>query len=187
MQHLPFVILELILLFYSLKLAAALFIASYCFGKNCWYCPQCKREIPISFEVEGSCENIVLRAGNCMVMLTKTKFRVVASALVLFLLYSFMTEFKTSSLNFQVEKEWTNLANNCGYEAYLENSFRANSIYAQYPKLGEWTIEGIFLRETPNIQKKVTRLFVKMDPSQFKNGLTEDIVVYQTDQTASSY
>jgi hypothetical protein len=82
---------------------------------------------------------------------------------------------------------WRSLANNCGYEAYLDNSFRANTLYAEYPRLGEWTLSGIFLRETPLVEKHIVKLYIKMNPTQFKNNMTEDIVVYQTSQTLREY
>lgn len=65
---------------------------------------------------------------------------------------------------------------------FLENSYKANTMYAEYPQLGEWTIVGIFLRENHE-GGRMKRLAVKMDPSQFKNPMTEDIVIKITEQT----
>jgi len=53
-QHIPFIIAEILLIFYSLKLTIVVFFISYCFSKNCWLCPQCRREVEINQEVEGA-------------------------------------------------------------------------------------------------------------------------------------
>lgn len=119
-------------------------------------------------------------------MLTRLKFRVVAAAIVSYLLFSFITSHQAAP-RYSIDKNWENLASNCGYQVFMENSFKANSMYILYPRLGEWTIEGIFLHEVPNLQKKITRLYVKMNPTQFKNIDTPDVVVYQTDHTSSDY
>jgi hypothetical protein len=121
-----------------------------------------------------------------MIMLARIKFRIISALIIGYLLFSFITD-PRSTPKFHVEKSWRSLANNCGYEAFMENSFRANSIYEEYPKLGEWTVEGIFLKEEPNLERKITRMYIKMDPSQFRSPVTEDIVVYQTDHTSSDY
>lgn len=121
-----------------------------------------------------------------MMMLTRIKFRIVAGIIIAYLLFSFITSYKGAP-RYKIEKSWENLATNCGYQVFMENSFKANTMYTQYPRLGEWTIEGIFLRETPNLQAKITRMYIKMDPTQFKNSNTEDIVVYQTEHTISDY
>ena len=42
-QHLLVIVAEVLMLFYSLKLAVIIFFLGYCFAKNVWYCPQCKR------------------------------------------------------------------------------------------------------------------------------------------------
>lgn len=119
--------------------------------------------------------------GNCMFMLSRNKFRAIAALLIAYLLYTYAMELH-SRPKVNIEKTWTSLANNCGYEMFLENSYRANSMYAEYPQLGEWTITGIFLRENHE-GGRLKRLAVKMDPSQFKNPMTEDIVVKITEQT----
>ena len=54
---------------------------------------------------------------------------------------------------------------------------------SDYAQLGEWSIEGILLRSEPSLQKETIKLFIKMNPTQFKNNETEDIVVYQTSHT----
>ncbi len=84
--------------------------------------------------------------GNCMFMLSKFKFRVIAALISTYLLYLLLLEAYQKPKN-NVEKTWISLANNCGYEAYLENAFRANELYGKYPQFGEWNITGIFLKE----------------------------------------
>ena len=115
-QYLPFVIAEVaILVFFSWKIAAMIFFVSYCFAKNQWLCPQCKREVVVNVDVPGSNENLVFRFGNCMIMLTRTKFRIVAAVVVAVLLYFFIAGIKNSPKGVHIEKTWINLANNCGY------------------------------------------------------------------------
>lgn len=53
-----------------------------------------------------------------MVMLTRLKFRVVAAVLVCYLLFSFITAHKTAP-RYSIEKNWENLANNCGYQVFM--------------------------------------------------------------------
>jgi len=86
----------------------------YCFSQTKWLCPQCKREIELGFEVPGSSENIILKMGNCMVMLSKFKFRIIAAMIVGYLTYLLVIEFKEKP-KFILEKSWKSLANNCGY------------------------------------------------------------------------
>jgi hypothetical protein len=95
-----------------------MFFLSYCFAKNTWFCPQCRREIEITQEVEGSSENLVLRFGNCMIMLSRLKFRVVAIAIITYVLYLYIVEVKQRP-KFTIEKTWKSLASNCGYESML--------------------------------------------------------------------
>lgn len=45
--------LEVFLAFISLRLSAAFLLCSYCFARNAWFCPQCKREVEVSHNVEG--------------------------------------------------------------------------------------------------------------------------------------
>jgi hypothetical protein len=54
-------------------------------------------------------------------------------------------------------------------------------MYAEYPQLGEWTIAGIYLREEK--VGSIKKYYIKMNPTQFKNALTEDIVVIVTSHT----
>lgn len=145
-QYILLIGLEVLLIFYSFKLAIALFFISYCFARNIWLCPQCRREVEVTQEVQGSAENLVLRFGNCMIMLSRNKFRAVAALVVAAMVYLFVVELQQRP-KYVVEKTWRSLATNCGYEAMLENPFKANSMYAEYPQLGEWQIEGVFLRE----------------------------------------
>ncbi len=56
--------------------------------------------------------------GNCMVMLSKFKFRIIAAIIIGYLAYLFVIEFKEKP-KYTLEKSWKSLANNCGYEAYL--------------------------------------------------------------------
>jgi hypothetical protein len=42
--------------------------------------------------VPGVSENLIVRMGNCMFMLSKTKFRVIAAVLASYLLYQYVTE-----------------------------------------------------------------------------------------------
>ena len=51
--------------------------------------------------------------------------------------------------------------------------------------MGEWNIEGVFLREKAFVEHHISKLYIKMDPSQFKNNMSEDIVVYETIHTNS--
>lgn len=120
--------------------------------------------------------------GNCMFMLSKFKFRVIASLISAYILYLFILEAYERPKN-NIEKTWISLANNCGYEAYLENAFRANELYSKYPQLGEWTIAGIFLKEEQIVVDKLRKFFIKMRPTQFKNPMAEDIVVLITSHT----
>ena len=62
-------------------------VAQFCWARTGWYCPQCQREVEVTAEVEGIKDNFIIRAGNCMVMLSKTKFRVIAALLIGFLGY----------------------------------------------------------------------------------------------------
>lgn len=120
--------------------------------------------------------------GNCMFMLSKLKFRVIASLISVYLVYLLVLEAYEKPKN-NIEKTWISLANNCGYEAYLENAFRANELYSKYPQLGEWDITGIFLKEESIVGDKLRKFYVKMRPTQFKNPLAEDIVVLITPHT----
>ena len=79
--------------------------------------------------------------GNCMVMLSKLKFRAIAALISAYLLSLFVLEAYEKPKN-TIEKTWISLANNCGYEAYLENAFRANKLYGEYPSLGNEISQG---------------------------------------------
>ena len=59
------------------ELAVILVVGQFCWARTKWYCPQCQREVDVKTDVEGVKENFIIRAGNCMVMLSKTKFRVI--------------------------------------------------------------------------------------------------------------
>ena len=107
-----------------------------------------------------------------MFMLTRNKFRAIAGIIVLALVYWFIVGYSDShetSKEVRIEKNWQSIADNCGYEPYLENPFQANELYEKYNDLGEWTLEGFFLREEPLIEKSAMKLYIKMNPSQFKN------------------
>jgi hypothetical protein len=79
--------IEVFLAFVSIKLALIFVLCSYCYSRSAWFCPQCKREIEIYQEVEGVSENLIIRMGNCMFMLSKFKFRVIAIAICAYLFY----------------------------------------------------------------------------------------------------
>ena len=53
-----------------------------------------------------------------MMMLSKTKYRVIAAIVVSYLLCLFVIEYKEKP-RYVLEKSWKSLANNCGYEAFL--------------------------------------------------------------------
>lgn len=74
-----------------------------------------------------------------MIMLSRFKFRIVAIAIITYLLYLYIVEVQQRP-RFTIEKTWKSLASNCGYEAMLENPFKANTMYSEYPQLGEWVI-----------------------------------------------
>lgn len=52
--------------------------------------------------------------GNCMFMLSKNKFRVIATIVILYLLYSYAVDIHNRP-KVNIDKTWTSLANNCGY------------------------------------------------------------------------
>lgn len=56
--------------------------------------------------------------GNCMFMLSKNKFRTIATLVILYLLYSYAVELHNRP-KVSIDKTWTSLANNCGYEMFL--------------------------------------------------------------------
>jgi hypothetical protein len=64
--------------------------------------------------VAGSNENIILKIGNCMIMLSKIKFRIIAGIIIAYLAYLFVIEYKEKP-KYVLEKTWKSLANNCGY------------------------------------------------------------------------
>jgi len=73
----------------------------------------------INFDVPGSNDNLVLRFGNCMVMLTKNKYRIVAGIIIAVLVYSFSVNIKNTPGKPHLEQTWDSIANNCGYEAFV--------------------------------------------------------------------
>lgn len=55
-----------------------------------------------------------------MIMLPKMKFRIIGAIVIAYLGYLFVVEYKEKP-KYTLEKTWRSLANNCGYEAYVEN------------------------------------------------------------------
>jgi hypothetical protein len=66
--------------------------------------------------------------GNCMGLLSKNKFRVIATIVIALMVYLYLNEPKHKP-KVKIEKTWESLATNCGYEPYLENSYRSNYLF----------------------------------------------------------
>lgn len=66
------------------------------------------------------------------------------------------------------------MVTNCGYDVYMENSFKFNYLYELYEDTANWSLEGVFIvKEHPS--KGYVTLKVKMNPTQFNDPDTEDI------------
>ena len=71
------------------------------------------------------------------------------------------------------------MVRNCGYEAYLENSYRANFFYNEYIESGnDWSLKPIYIGEEDMIKGiKYIKLKVKMNPTQFADPKTHDFMI----------
>jgi hypothetical protein len=54
----------------------------YYFSTIIWKCPVCKRQIEIKNVDTQISENLILRYGNCFIMLSKNKFAIVAVIII---------------------------------------------------------------------------------------------------------
>lgn len=69
------------------------------------------------------------------------------------------------------------MADSCGYEVFVENSFKSNSIFSKYLASGDdWIIEGVYLATISQPNGSI-KLALKMDPTQFNNPDTEDCLL----------
>ena len=69
-----------------------------------------------------------------MIMLSKFKFRIIAFCIIVYLAYLLAIDIRAMPKS-NITKTWESIATNAGYEAFLENAFKANSLYNEYPKL----------------------------------------------------
>ena len=142
-------IAELLLLLYSIKLSIVVLLLGYMFSKTIWVCPMCKRTVPMDEGKSYPTQNhIIIRLNDCMVLLSKTKFRIAAGLACGVLLYLFATE---PSYHYEprvrIEKSWKSIVSNCGYDTYVENSFKFRYLYNLYEESNGWNLEGIFLSQ----------------------------------------
>lgn len=65
-------------------------------------------------------DHIILRMNDCMVLVSKMKFRVVASVVAIVLIYLFAVQ---PSYHYEprvrIEKTWKSIVSNCGYDTYI--------------------------------------------------------------------
>lgn len=73
---------------WSVRLAVGVLLASYYFSVITWKCPLCKREIEVRTNDPELAENLLLRCGNCLVMLSKRKFLIGASVIMVVLFFT---------------------------------------------------------------------------------------------------
>jgi hypothetical protein len=106
-------------------------LIGYAFSRTIWICPLCKRDVPVKNAPQNTSNHIIVRIGDCMMLISKNKFRFVAVLLIAALIYAYTLE-PTHKPKVPIEKSWRSLVGNCGYEAHMENSFRANLFYEQY-------------------------------------------------------
>lgn len=59
---------------------------SYYFSRIVWKCPLCKREIEVSALDKEVEENLIIRWGNCLIVLSKRKFAIAIAIVALLLL-----------------------------------------------------------------------------------------------------
>lgn len=109
----------------------------------------CKREVEVSSsKTDSTSQFIIIRLNDFMMLLSKTKFRIVAVILIAVIGYFYATE---PSYEYQprvkIDKTWKSLATNCGYDMYMVNSFRFNYLYSLYEDVGDWEIEAVYIGE----------------------------------------
>lgn len=76
-----------------------------------------------------------------MLLVSKLKFRVIAAVLIIGLAYWYINE---PSYQFKprvkIEKTWKSIVTNCGYDSYLDNSFKCNYLYSFYEDTNNWNL-----------------------------------------------
>lgn len=75
-QSLTLVSLALMLIIFSPALTLLLFLMSYMFSTVVWKCPLCKREIEVKNVPQEVEENIIIRLGNCLIMLPRKQYAI---------------------------------------------------------------------------------------------------------------
>lgn len=86
-QHWPFIIAELVLVFVNVKFALVMLCVGYCFARTVWICPLCKRDLTELQSNQNTSSHIIIRIGDCMMLLSKNKFRLLAVGAIALLLY----------------------------------------------------------------------------------------------------
>ncbi len=122
-------------------------LLGYCFSKTIWVCPMCKREVSVAqAKTDGTSQFIIIRLNDFMVLVSKTKFRIVAAILMIIIGYFYIME---PSHEYQprvkIDKTWKSLATNCGYDMYMINSFKFNYLYSLYEDVSDWEIEAVYI------------------------------------------
>lgn len=76
-----------------------------------------------------------------MMLVSKFKFRAIAVVLMILLAYFYIIQPKYQyQPRAKIDKTWRSIVTNCGYDAYIDNSFKFNYLYGLYQQTDNWKL-----------------------------------------------
>lgn len=108
----------------------------YYFSEIVWKCPVCKREIDLRHPDKSVEENVILRFGNCIGMITKEKYMVIAAifcgVMALSIGYGWYIQPPPQVAKTDVQPLWANLVRDCGKSVMMDNEVAAHNHFRLY-------------------------------------------------------
>jgi hypothetical protein len=130
-------------------------------------------------------EHVIVRLGNCLVMVSKRKWGVVVMVMAVgvagIMGVGWYQRGDSTVLSKEVRVDWGEMVRDTGKNAQMDNEIHAKHLLEKYAVL-DWKLEGVYLGDGEVFQtvagETLHTIKIKMNPTQNKNTNVPDFLLY---------